>query len=204
MERLKKIIDSIKNIWNFKNKNKIVENSVIVIIIGIIIVIAGGSLFGKSDDKSQKQTADESTGAVEVSKTVTTDYMTELEKSIESILSQIEGAGKVNVLITYASGKEMVPAVDTKKTENDTGEKDTGGGTRDIKESDYESSVVYEELQGGGKKPLIAKELLPTVKGVVVVADGASDPVVKESLCEAVQVLMDVPLHKIQVFSRNK
>ena len=54
------------------------------------------------------------------------------------------------------------------------------------------------------KKPIILKEVLPEVKGVVVVADGASDTLIKERLVNAVKVLFDIPIHKIQVFERKQ
>lgn len=200
---LKRIYEYLNTFLSSKNKKKVVENAVIVIIIGIILVIAGGSFFEKGNDK--KQEVDESAKKViEASaKAGISDEKAENYKKIEEVLSQINGAGKVSVLITYVSGKEIVPAVDLKKTDNETNEKDNGGGTRNINQSDLDSKIAYEENQGGVKKPIILKEFEPAVKGVVVVADGANDPSVRENLSRAVQVLVDVPIHKIQVFERE-
>jgi stage III sporulation protein AG len=107
-------------------------------------------------------------------------------------------------MVTYVSSKEIVPAYDSKNSENNTSEKDSGGGTRSIGQSSRENGVAYEEVQGGSRKPIILKELLPEVKGVVIVADGASDPEVKEDLTRATQILLDVPIHKVSVFDRKK
>lgn len=203
MEQIRKIIDFIKRSLNFTNKKKVIENTIIVIIIGIIIIIAGGSLFGnKAPDEAAAATPqpDASKAAGIISSSDKDDE----EKRVEAILSQINGVGKVSVMITYYSGEEMVPAYDSKNNNSDTQEKDSGGGTRSIKENSSESSVVYQEGKDGVKSPVVLKEMQPQVKGVVVVADGADDIGVRESLSMAVQALLDVPLHKIQVFERKR
>jgi stage III sporulation protein AG len=51
---------------------------------------------------------------------------------------------------------------------------------------------------------VVIKEILPEVKGVIVVAEGASNIEVRESLTRAVQVLSGVAVHKIQVFVKSK
>ncbi|MDP4092058.1 MAG: stage III sporulation protein AG [Bacillota bacterium] len=205
MGQFDKLKEFFQNLVNGKNKKKIIENSIIAIIIGIIIIIAGSSLFG-GGSKKQAATLTDAKNTVTETPTAATvsDEKQYLEKELESILSQIAGAGKVSVMITYDSGKESVPAVDVKKSDNDTQEKDTSGGTRDINQSNYESSIAYEEAQGGSKKPIILKELEPKVKGVIIISDGADDPQVREELCSAAQVSLDVPVYKIQVYQRSK
>ncbi|MDQ2085305.1 stage III sporulation protein AG [Herbivorax sp. ANBcel31] len=203
MEKIKKFIKKLKNMFDKDNK-KLGENLVILIIIGVIIIIAGGSFFGgdkKENTKIEKVELEEveTSGIVESS-----DEKEELELKMEEILSQIEGAGKVRVLITYESGKELVPFTDIKKNDDNVDEVDSAGGTRTSEQSSFESSVVYEEEGGGVKNPFIVKEVYPVVKGVVVVADGGADLTVRESLLKAVQVLLDVPVHRIQVYERKK
>lgn len=184
-------------------KRKLIENAIAIIIFGIILLIAASSLFsGKGQDKE----GDSTNGTQEVAAASRTSEIQAEgtdEKEMETILSQIEGAGKVTVMITYSSGKEVVPAYDSKSTENSTDEKDSGGGTRSIQQSDQENSVVFQDEQGGTKKPVLLKEKMPEVKGVVVVADGGGNPQVCEKLTKAVQVLVDVPIHRIQVFARK-
>jgi len=204
MLEINKIIEKLKRIYKAQSKKKLIENAVILAIIGIIIIVAGSTFFGKSNIKVEAPVATNTSSIEASSKSAETNTNSNLENDIEKILSQISGVGKVNVMITYSTGKEIVPATDTKTTENNTQEKDNGGGTRNINQSNNESSVVYEENQSGSKTPIIIKELLPQVKGVVVVAEGAGDITIKENLTRAVQVLMDVPMYKIQVFTSGK
>ncbi len=201
---MKKIWDYLRNLLEGKNKKKLVENAAIVVIIGVIAIIAGGTIFGGSKEENTAGQGKEKEAAQTLGMAAQADEKNEVEKRIEAILAQIEGAGKVDVMVTYVSGKEVVPAYDTKKSENDTSEKDNTGGTRNINQNDYENKIAYEEGAGTGKKPIILKEVLPEVRGVVVVAEGAGNIEVKEKLSKAVQVLLDVPIHRIQVFEKGR
>lgn len=185
------------------DRKKLIENTVIVGIIGIVIIIAASTfLGGDKKEKSNKTAASEKTTEAKVSYEESGDE--NLEERLEKILGQIEGVGRVDVMVTFSSGKESTPAYDTKKNESTTNEKDSSGGTRDITQNDYESSIVYEENQNGVKTPVIVKDVQPVVKGVLVVADGAAKAEVKERISNAVQVLMDIPIHKVQVIERKK
>jgi stage III sporulation protein AG len=198
------IIGHLKRIFYSGNKKKLIENLLIVIIIAVIAIIAGGSLIDREKDvPEEKKEINEGRihPQMEINSYTEGD---ELEKKLELILEQISGAGKVKVMVTYVSGREIVPAYDTRESINDTSEMDNNGGHRDIKQKDYESSIAYTEEQGGNKKPVVLKDLKPVVKGVVVVCDGAGNPAVKDNITKAVKALTDVPIHKIQVFKREK
>ncbi|AUG57667.1 MAG TPA: stage III sporulation protein AG [Ruminiclostridium sp.] len=202
MDKVRKMIKKFIGTFGKDNK-KLGENLVIMIIVGMIIIIAGGSLFG-GDKKKQPETEDtkpEKSEAFGFNDGL--EEKTELEVKVEKILSQINGAGEVKVMITYESGTEIVPFTDVKRSDDVIDERDSAGGIRKTNQTSYESSIVYEE-GNGVKKPIIVKEVYPKVKGVVVVADGGGDLTVRENLLRAVQVLLDVPVHKVQVYERKK
>lgn len=205
MGKIKETIERFKSMLDKDKNSKWGENLVIFIIIGVIIIIAGGTLFGGDNKKKDESISGKGLeDTQEVLNVGVSDGRSELEKNIENILAQIGGVGKVTVMITYASGKEIVPYTDTKRSDNSTDEKDSAGGTRKSVQSSYESSVVYEEVDNGVKKPVIAKELMPEIKGVLIVAEGASEATVKEDLVNSVKVLLDIPVHKIQVVEGGK
>ncbi len=203
-----KVLEYIKNMISNQDKKKVVENCIIIIIIGILIIIAGGAIIKRKDTGIGREYLQENrtnTGYDKESIGILKDNEDySVEEKLEKILSQIEGAGKVSVMITYVSGDEKVPAYDIRKSENNTNEKDENGGSRVITQRDLEEKIAYEEIQSGTKRPIILKEKEPEVKGVIVVADGANEPVVKENLIRAIQTLMDVPVHKVQVFARKQ
>ena len=124
-----------------------------------------------------------------------------LEEKLEEILSLIKGAGNVNVMISYVNEVEKIPMTDTKITTTVVSEKDSNGGERKTEETSTEESIIYEE-NSSTKIPVVKQNILPEVVGVIVVADGAYDTVVKENLIKAVEATVNVPSHRIQVFSK--
>lgn len=205
MYKFSKLITELKKKITADGSKKVIQNTVIIAIIGIILLIAGSVFFQGTAKKSEKVTPQPKNGteALETLSQKEGETKDKLEKSLESILSQIKGAGKVSVMVTFYSGNESVPAYNTKNSTSDTQEKDKEGGTRSVKQSDKENNIIFEESDGV-KKPYITKEMLPKVKGVVIVADGAGDAEVKSSLANATEALFEVASHKIQVFERNK
>ena len=120
---------------------------------------------------------------VKVNTEKTTDNITvELEKT----LSQVEGAGKVKVLISYSQSGEKILAYDM---ESNINEKDNG------KENNSKSEVVYD----GNKMPAILKEYMPKVEGVIIVAQGGNIENVKKQLIAGTVALLGIDSHKIEV-----
>jgi len=106
-------------------------------------------------------------------------------------------------MITYASGKEIVPYTDVKRSDNSTNEKDSAGAHEGLPKAVMKAVLSMKKVTRC-EKTHYSKELMPEVKGVLVVAEGASDATVKENLVNSVKVLLDIPVHKIQVVERGK
>ncbi len=199
---IKKTLEDLTEKLKGKSKKKIIETSVAVIIVGIILVVTAGSIFKKtdkitSDAQPKVQGADSEQSSED-------ETMQELEKRIAAILSGIEGAGRVKVMITCETGVEIIPAVDSRTSDSQTVEEDSEGGTRRIRQEESDISIAYKSDSSGASTPIILKSIQPKALGVVVVCDGGSDPAIKERVTRAVQALVDVPLHRIQVFKHKK
>jgi stage III sporulation protein AG len=198
-------MDWLKDISKkYFTKEQNIVNLAVILIIGIIIVIAGGSFF--KDNKKNTPDSVPLTANTNLTKAKNTEdtYGDQLENKLESILSQIEGVGKVSVMITFYSGSEIVPAIDTRNGETVTEESDNQGGNRKITATEKENKTLIINEQGGHQKPLILKELQPAVKGVIVAAEGAADLRTKSNICEAVKTALGIPAHKVQVFVKLK
>ncbi len=65
-----------------------------------------------------------------------------LKSKLKTTLEKIDGVGKVEVMITFESGEEKVPAVNINNSTNKSVEKDTEGGTRNTTQENEGSSVV--------------------------------------------------------------
>lgn len=191
----------VEDYINKCGRKKIMQNILLICGIGIILLIAADSIFDSGSRNAGENTSQ--TATVKKTENESMPQQDELEIKLERILSRMDGVGSVSVMITYSGEKQSIPAYDTKTDENRTSEKDSSGGIRTIESIKKENSVIYEQ-KGGDKKPFILSNTLPSVKGVLVIAEGADDPEVKKNIVKAVQALMDVPLHRIQVFERKK
>lgn len=125
-------------------------------------------------------------------------YVEYLEEKLEHVLSQMEGVGKVEVMITISDAGEYVVEKDRNTTTTVTQENDSAGGSRTVTEGDTEEQTIYVDT-GEETYPYIQKEKLPTVEGVVVVAEGGGSSVVISNISETVKALLPVEAHRIKV-----
>ena len=125
----------------------------------------------------------------------------ELEQRLGEILSQIRGAGRVDVLVTYETNGEIVTATVRQTDEdvrdaNGTGSSETSRTVREVTEPATVETA-------NGHAPIILYEKEPLVRGVIVVAEGAADFSVREKLQAAVHAATGIPIERIEVFERT-
>ena len=121
-----------------------------------------------------------------------------MQTELEQILSQIAGAGKVSVMITYEGTGERYYATDV--TSESTSSSD---GTQEARTRAQESEKQSKKLVTPSNEPVLTKDNFPKVLGVIVVCDGARDVQVKQAVVTAVKAALDVADHKISVFARK-
>lgn len=160
-----------KDIFTKILKNKNNQIICIILIIGVVFMLFSGG--GKEKEQSVKAVA-------------TIDE----EERLEEILSHIDGAGQVSVMITYYSTSEKDIAYETKTN--------TVGFDSRSEESEDKKAVMTDG------EPMVIKEVYPKVKGVIVAADGGSSPVVRQAISEAVTAVMDVPAHRVKIYKRDQ
>lgn len=127
------------------------------------------------------------------------EYVKQIEERLQKILEKVEGIGKVEVMITLSSSKELVTLKDAPYTQETVNENDGEGGSRVTSKSSKEDTSVMSSTQEGGTSPYIVKELEPIVEGVVVSAQGGADAMVQKDIIEAAEVLFNIPIHKVKV-----
>lgn len=182
-----------------KGKRRI-ENLVIILIVGIIIIIVASSF--TSDGKNKKNTQ-EPKGEIALITNEPDDKIKKLEQRLESILSEIEGAGTVKVMVTGITDGEVVHAYNQIEENSVTEEKDNTDRTGRTDEYRREQEMVFMEANAGGRVPVIIKSYEPEIKGVVVVADGAGSSIIRQNIKDAVTALTGLPAHKINVLKRK-
>lgn len=168
-----------KDIFSKLKKDK--KSMVIVILglMGVLLIL----LSEIGDDKSDK------TAELNITTQITdeTDMTAQLQKLIENI----DGAGKTKVMLTFESYSESVYASDIHKSENADG---------DI---DYSSEYIVVD-SGTSQEGLLIKMTTPKIRGVAVVCQGGSNPVVKQQIVSAVSALFNISSNKISVAAMAK
>ncbi|MFO7289493.1 stage III sporulation protein AG [Planifilum fulgidum] len=130
------------------------------------------------------------------------DYEEMYESQLRDVLGKIVGVENVSVMVNLESSEETVVEKDRRETEQVTEESDKKGGTRKINEHTVEDKVVLYRTDEG-EKPIVVKRIKPRVRGVLIVAEGAEDLKRKALIIEAVQRVLDVPVHRISVMPRG-
>lgn len=140
-------------------------------VLGMVLIMLSGVSF-----ESKKNTTDNDAD----SKTVVVN-----EEKLQELLSEIEGAGKVRVMITYETSAEEVFAFDKDES------------LQDDKQNFKSEYIIIENNEG--ETGLRLKTVYPEVKGVAVVCSGASNPVTKEQIISVVSALFDISTKNISV-----
>lgn len=111
-------------------------------------------------------------------------YVCRLEDELGDALSKVDGAGKVKVVITVSSGIRSEYAEDVKKT------------------SDENKTTETRSLVLVGGKPVVLREIYPDITGVLVVADGADNIVVKMAILDAATTVLGIPCDKVKILAQ--
>ena len=130
-------------------------------------------------------------------------YEAGLEKRIASILSSVDGVGAVDVMVVLRSSGEKVLRVDRAESSDTTRETDSAGGTREASSSQWEENTVFAgQGTGSGASPVVEKELLPEISGIIISAQGGGSPALQSEISQAMEALFGLPPHKIKVLKR--
>lgn len=161
------------------------KRNIILCIIGAIalLIIVVSELFAGEDIPSPQENRSE----------YAEDYIERTEKELCSILEDIDGAGRVEVMITLESCYENVYAKghSTQKDVDDSGE-----------QSQLTEEYVIVKNGSGTEECLVIKVYEPVVKGVAVVAEGADNAQVKKAITETVCALFDISSNKVSVIKK--
>jgi stage III sporulation protein AG len=125
-----------------------------------------------------------------------------LAEHLRAVLQEVEGAGVVEVTVRLAESTRQEYAVNTTIGRRVTEEQDKAGTSRMVTEDNTNDQVVV--VRGGQREEaVVTREEAPELLGVLVVADGATDPQVKLKLFHAAQVALGVEAHRILVLPRS-
>lgn len=197
--------------FDWKNIKK--TDWIVLGLIGAILLVimlpeesaAGGG--GSTAWRNEKGNSGSGTVAVETANSQEKDnaekYAAYLEEKLEDVLGEMEGVGKVRVMITLSDYGQSIVEKDTVDITNSINETDSDGGSRNTFEREIQSETVQVE-NDSGTYPYVGKEILPTIEGIVVVAEGGGNATVVSQISRAAMALFPIEAHKIIVVKMSQ
>ncbi|WP_339297348.1 stage III sporulation protein AG [Paenibacillus sp. FSL R5-0623] len=125
------------------------------------------------------------------------------EDKIKGVLENIVGVGTVDVMVTVDSTEELVVQRNVKDSQQLTEETDASGGKRHMTQYTRDGEIITYEISGD-QTPIVTKKLKPQIRGVLVVARGAENKVVKDLITDAVEKGLNVAAYRISVVPRKQ
>lgn len=141
--------------------------------VGLVLILIP---FGKPAASAPEKTAEK------------TESAADLQSRLEELFSQIEGVGRVRVLLTAKNDGETVYAYDQDKNAS----KSEGSASSS-------NSMTLVTVGGSGGEPVVVRVDAPVFTGAVVVCDGADNARVKLALTEALRSLTGVTSDNIVI-----
>ena len=185
-------------------KNKNFSNLLLVFLVGVILVITA-SFFNSSSSTTKKDTQSSLNGSNGTNNTALAvdAYEQDMNNQLKSLLAQIDGVGKVTVMITFDGGEESVPAVNDNEGTSST-EDSSNGQKNTTTQGTKSSTIVTINDADGSTKPLIVKIYKPKVISVAVVAEGADNSLTELRITKTVTDLLNVTDSKVNVLPMKK
>lgn len=181
-----------------KKSNKFTYMIILIIIAGVMILVV--SYFNDSTptflNLSNDTTFQENKREENLS--TSTTYQDKVKNELKNILSKVKGVGEVDVIIHFEGGEELIPALDSEKSNTVTEERDSNGGNR-VNNNNKDGTKVVMSSQGSSTEPLILKTYNPKIIGILIVAEGADDTRLSYQLTKIVSSLYDISESKVSV-----
>lgn len=190
------IMDMIKDIKLDADKK---EKIVIFFLLGVFFLLIATPVSDLTGNrKKQKSTKTGTNQQTQQKKIQEKDaYITALENKLEQTIEGMEGAGKVDVMITLKdNGEKILDKNQPYESEEETNTEENKESKRNRIQNNQETVLVETE---GNTEPIIVRELYPDIEGVVVVCEGGDNSALTVKIKEAVQALFSIDAHKIVV-----
>ncbi|MCM1992739.1 stage III sporulation protein AG [Oceanirhabdus seepicola] len=201
---LNSILNIVKKLFPKEKKGRKIYNGIIIIlflVLGALSFNLVNSAFKQGSINNYDNNVMPTQGIKDEKflNTEVSDYKKNKENELTTILDDIQGGGKITVMMHFESSEEKVIATNINDSVSITEETDDNGGTRMIN-TNQDGRTVVTVNEGDKTKPLVTKVVEPKVIGVIVVAEGASDSLVRQSIKQAVLTLYDLKSDQVEVY----
>lgn len=172
-ERLRELLSSDKG------RRIMIAAALAVMLLLLLSTVSCGGRDSSEADISPRQTEDFS------------KLERELEQRLEKLISEIDGAGSVSVMVTIDTSSKRI------YDRNEKTENSQQSGSDSIYESFGKQTEVV--LAGSSKEPLQIGTVQPQVRGAAVVCSGAGDPVIRERVANTVAKALNIGISRVYV-----
>ena len=172
--KISDITEKIKKTLSSKSQGNII---VTLGLTGLVLIAISG--FFKSNPSKEK--------TLTTSNSIS-NRQQELKQNLENIISEVEGAGKARVMVTFENSTETVYATEERKNKEACEDKSEGMITRKKESNDCEKKYITIKD---------SQEIEPKVKGVIVICSGGDNPIVKQRITEAVTTALNIPSKRV-------
>ena len=160
----------------FKENKKLI----MIVALGLIgILLISFSEFGSDKNESVENISEPTV------QTTDEEYLNNLEERLTELISSIENAGEVKVMITLKSSDEAVYAVNENIKSDD-------------KSNSYSNNYVLIDNKNE-KEAIKLKVMEPQVQGVAIVCSGGDNPTVVAQITDAVTAVLGIGSNKVSV-----
>ena len=155
----------------------------LILLLGVFLV-----LWPSGGKEPETQSPPETTAAEAIP--AEEDYCAQMERELSGMLSQMEGAGRVRVMLTLKTGPISQYQTDRSMTASREGEKES--------QSTQEQTVMIGRASAYDE-PVVVSTAYPVFQGALIVAEGGADPGVRYQLSAAVAALLGLGADQITV-----
>ena len=200
---MKALTSYLKNLLRTKDQ-KIITYLGLMLAVGVLLMLFSGPMF-RRQSFNEESGPNEASAETPLYKTLLTSstepgsYERALERRLEEILSLVNGAGQVRVMVSIIQGRETVFVVDRSINTSTTQEQDAQGGTRYQSSWQGQDKTLIITDRTGTDRPLIVKEIEPVIGGVIIIAEGGDDVLVRDALIRGASTLLGIEINRVQV-----
>ena len=167
---ISKLIEKIKSKKIFKNK--LVITLVVCVLIAVAMMIFVSTFTDKKEKVSNKNNA-----VVASCSSSVLEYSNAVASQIENMLSSVNGLSNIKVVVVVESAPQI----------------------RYLMSGDGETQNIILEKQSSITKPVVVTELAPKINGILIVAKGANNLLVKNKVISALSAVYSVDMSKIDI-----
>lgn len=179
------------------SKDGLLRLIVIIGILGIALIFIS-SVFKKNDTGGNTDSAINTPDLTDV-----TSYRLELCEELGNMIASIEGAGRTKIMLTTDGTVRNIYATDNDIQQRESSRKNDSDENTD-KQSNEKKSYITVRGKDGSEQAVTIGQLMPSIRGVLVVCEGGGSNQVCKRIKEAVSAALNISQSHICVTKMDK